>query len=44
MKKINEWLNTPITWKTCITSAIIGMGVTLVYLVYGMLRLKKFKY
>lgn len=44
MKKINEWMNKPITWKDGIIASLIGMAISLAYLAYELLKLKRFKY
>lgn len=44
MKKINEWMNKSITWKDSIIASLIGMAISLAYLAYELLKLKKFKY
>ena len=41
MKKIKEWINKPITWKDSIIAALIGMVISLAYLAYELLKLKK---
>lgn len=44
MKKIKEWINKPITWKDGIIASLIGTVISLAYLAYELLKLKRFKY